>query len=335
MILETSKLLEVKDLTVDFHLLSGNLRAVDEVSFSVEKGETLGVVGESGSGKSVTALTLMRLLPFSIGKVVKGEILFKGEDILKMSDKDLRSIRGNRLAMIFQDPMASLNPVLTIGFQLTEAIKTHNRVTRKEAKEKAVELLAQVGIPNPCNRLSDYPHQLSGGMRQRVMIAMALSSKPDFLIADEPTTALDVTVEAEILELLMKLKEKYRTTVMLITHNLGIVARTASFILVMYAGRTYEYGPVDEVFYHPLHPYTQGLLNSLTRIDKKRGGRLKPILGSPPSMTNVPSGCRFHPRCNYAQKICREEEPWFEEVTKGRFSRCHFSRDGNFKARSI
>lgn len=329
------KLLEARDLTVDFHLLSGSLRAIDEVSFSVGEGETFGVVGESGSGKSVTALTLMKLLPFPLARITKGEVLFKGKDILKMSDEEVRSLRGNRIAMIFQDPMTSLNPVLTIGFQLTEAIKTHNRVSSKEAEERAVELLSQVGIPNPRSRLSDYPHQFSGGMRQRVMIAMALSCNPDFLIADEPTTALDVTVEAQILDLLMKLKEEYRSTVMLITHNLGIVAKTASSILVMYAGRTYEYGSVDEVFYHPLHPYTKGLLASLTRIDEKKEGKLKPIPGTPPSMVNLPSGCRFHPRCDFAQKICREVEPLFEEITPGRFSRCHFSKEENFKPRSI
>ncbi len=329
------KLLDVKDLTVEFNLLSGNLRAVDEVSFSVGEGETFGVVGESGSGKSVTALTLMKLLPFPIARIITGEVFFKGKDVLKMSDEEVRNLRGNRIAMIFQDPMTSLNPVLTVGFQLTEAIKTHNRVTQKEAEERAVELLSQVGISHPRTRLADYPHQFSGGMRQRVMIAMALSCNPDFLIADEPTTALDVTVEAQILDLLMELKEEYRTTVMLITHNLGIVAKTASSILVMYAGRTYEYGPVDEIFYYPLHPYTQGLLNSLTRIDERKEGKLKPIPGTPPSMVRLPSGCRFHPRCDYAQKICREREPMFEKVTERHFSRCHFSKDGNFKPRSI
>lgn len=329
------KLLEVKNLTVDFQLLSGSLRAIDEVSFSVAKGETFGVVGESGSGKSVTALTLMKLLPFPLAKIVNGEVLFKGRDILKVDDEEVRKLRGNRIAMIFQDPMTSLNPVLTVGFQLTEAIEAHTPVSRKEAEERAVELLSQVGISHPRTRLADYPHQFSGGMRQRVMIAMALSCNPDFLIADEPTTALDVTVEAQILDLLMKLKEEYRTTVMLITHNLGIVAKTASSILVMYAGRTYEYGPVDEVFYHPLHPYTQGLLNSLTRIDERKVGKLKPIPGTPPSMVKLPSGCRFHPRCSYAQKICQEREPLFEEVAEGHFSRCHFSKNEGFKPRSI
>jgi oligopeptide transport system ATP-binding protein len=328
-------LLEVKDLTVEFRLLAGTLRAVDEVSFSVKKGETFGVVGESGSGKSVTSLSLIKLLPFPLAKIVKGSVLFKGEDILKMSDEEVRRLRGNRISMIFQDPMTSLNPVLTIGYQLTEAIRVHSKMTKKEAKERAVELLSQVGISNPRARLSDYPHQFSGGMRQRVMIAMALSCKPDFLIADEPTTALDVTVEAQILDLLMKLKEEYHSTVMLITHNLGIVAKTATSILVMYAGRTYEYGPVDDVFYHPLHPYTRGLLNSLTRIDERRKGRLKPIPGTPPSMVKLPSGCRFHPRCDFAQEICRLEEPLFEEVSPGRFSRCHFSRKLDFKPRSI
>lgn len=327
-------LLEVKDLTVEFQLFEGSLRAVDEVSFSVKEGETFGVVGESGSGKSVTALTLIKLLPFPLAKITRGEVFFKGKDILKMSDGEIRELRGDRISMIFQDPLTSLNPVLTIGYQLIEAIKAHSRLNKKEAMERAVELLAQVGISNPRTRLFDYPHQFSGGMRQRVMIALALACNPDFLIADEPTTALDVTVEAQILDLLMKLKDKYRSTVMLITHNLGIVAKVVSSVLVMYAGRTYECGSVDDVFYQPLHPYTRGLLNSLTRIDERRKERLKPIPGTPPSMVKLPSGCRFHPRCEFAQEICRVREPTFEEVTPGHFSRCHFSKSQDFKPRS-
>jgi oligopeptide transport system ATP-binding protein len=327
-------LLEVDDLHMHFFTRDGVVKAVDGVSFTLETSKTLGVVGESGSGKSVTALSIMRLIPEPPGKVVSGDIRFKGESILKMSEKDQRKLRGNRIAMIFQDPMTSLNPVYRIGKQIAEPLRLHKSMTRKEAWAAAVELLTQVGIPRPEERARDYPHEFSGGMRQRAMIAMALACGPDILIADEPTTALDVTIQAQILELMQEIQARTESAIIMITHDLGVVADMADHVLVMYGGKAVEYGPADEVFYRPLHPYTWGLLESLPRHDVEEKGRLCPIIGQPPSLINLPCGCAFSPRCAYAQDICRTELPHLVEIDPGHLSACHFSGDKEFITQS-
>jgi peptide/nickel transport system ATP-binding protein len=300
-------LLEVRDLHTSFRTDDGVVRAVDGVSFTVEKGQTLGIVGESGSGKSVTCLTIMGLNARA-NTTTTGEALFGGEDLLTMGSGRLRQIRGNDIAMIFQDPMTSLNPVYTIGKQLEEAVLLHNDVTRKTARGRAVELLKAVGIPRAETRVDDYPHQFSGGMRQRVMIAMALINDPDLLIADEPTTALDVTTQAQILELMNRLQRDFGSAIIMITHDLGVIAETADDVIVMYAGKVAERAPVDDVFVHPQHPYAWGLLGSLPRASGDVD-RLTQIPGSPPSLLNPPPGCRFHPRCAYAMPVCRVTEP--------------------------
>ena len=300
-------LLEVKDLKTYFQTDDGIVKAVDGVSFSVEKGKTLSIVGESGSGKSVTCLTIMGLNNRRTA-TSSGEALFKGEDLLSMSSSKLRGIRGNDMAMIFQDPMTSLNPVHTIGRQLMEAVLIHQDVPRQQARARAVESLKAVGIPRADRRIDDYPHQFSGGMRQRVMIAMALVNNPDLLIADEPTTALDVTTQAQILRLLDTLQEEFGSAIIMITHDLGVVAEIADDVVVMYAGEVVEQGPVDVLFGAPQHPYTWGLLGSLPRLDVSVD-RLVQIPGQPPSLLNPPSGCRFHPRCPYAMDICRTTHP--------------------------
>ena len=302
-------LLEVDDLHMHFFTRDGVVKAVDGVSFALEAGETLGVVGESGSGKSVTALSIMRLVPEPPGKVVSGDIRFKGESILEMSEKQQRKIRGNRIAMIFQDPMTSLNPVYRIGKQIAEPLRLHRDLGRKEAWAAAVELLDRVGIPKAKDRARDYPHEFSGGMRQRAMIAMALACGPDIVIADEPTTALDVTIQAQILELMEEIQERTKSAIIMITHDLGVVADMADHVMVMYAGRPVEYGTADQVFYDPLHPYTWGLLESLPRHDVDEKGLLCPIKGQPPSLINLPSGCAFNPRCSYAKDMCCRETP--------------------------
>jgi peptide/nickel transport system ATP-binding protein len=300
-------LLEVRELKTHFKTDDGIVRAVDGVSFSVEKGKTLGIVGESGSGKSVTCLTIMGLNPKQ-NTITSGEALFNGENLLTASSGRLREIRGNDIAMIFQDPMTSLNPVYTVGTQLVEAILLHRDITKKQAKARALELLKSVGIPRADRRIDDYPHQFSGGMRQRVMIAMALVNDPDLLIADEPTTALDVTTQAQILSLMTRLQEEFGSAIIMITHDLGVVAEIADEVVVMYAARVAEKAPVEELFKRPRHPYTWGLLGSLPRLDANVE-RLVQIPGSPPSLLNPPRGCRFHPRCAYVMEICKGEEP--------------------------
>jgi len=300
-------LLEVKDLKTYFRTDDGIVKAVDGVTFSVEKGKTLGIVGESGSGKSVTCLTIMGLNSKK-NTITTGEAIWKGEDLLKMSSRRLRELRGNDVAMIFQDPMTSLNPVHTIGRQLSEAVLLHQDVSKKIARGRALELLKAVGIPRAERRIDDYPHQFSGGMRQRVMIAMALVNDPDLLVADEPTTALDVTTQAQILNLIDKLQDDFGSAVIMITHDLGVIAEIADDVVVMYAARVAEQAPVDNLFKRPAHPYTWGLLGSLPRLDVEVE-RLVQIPGSPPSLLNPPRGCRFHPRCPYVMGVCKTTEP--------------------------
>jgi peptide/nickel transport system ATP-binding protein len=300
-------LLEVRDLKTHFRTDDGIVKAVDGVSFSIEKGETLGIVGESGSGKSVTCLTIMGLNP-KRNTISSGEAIFKGENLLTMSQSRLRDIRGNDIAMIFQDPMTSLNPVHRIGGQLVEAIQLHRDVTKKQARARALELLKAVGIPRAERRIDDYPHQFSGGMRQRVMIAMALVNDPDLLIADEPTTALDVTTQAQILKLMTDLQKDFGSAIIVITHDLGVIAEMADDVVVMYAAKIAEQAPVDNLFKRPHHPYTWGLLGSLPRLDADVE-RLVQIRGQPPSLLNPPRGCRFHPRCPYVMGVCKTVEP--------------------------
>jgi oligopeptide/dipeptide ABC transporter ATP-binding protein len=310
----TEKILEVKSLQTSFFTDRGEVKAVDHVSFDLYKGKTVGIVGESGCGKSVTSLSIMRLIPSPPGKIVGGQILYKGQDLLKLDMEQMRKIRGNEISMIFQEPMTSLNPVFTVGNQLIEAIRLHQDLSKSAALEKAVDMLKLVGIPAPDKRINDYPHQLSGGMRQRVMIAMALSCNPNILIADEPTTALDVTIQAQILDLLRDLQQKMGMSIMLITHDLGVVAEMADEVVVMYAGKVAERAPVKEIFASPKHPYTQGLLNSIPVLSKDPTGkikkkRLEPIPGIVPNMLDLPRGCRFQERCKHVIQACREAEP--------------------------
>jgi peptide/nickel transport system ATP-binding protein/oligopeptide transport system ATP-binding protein len=310
-IIEQEKLLRVSNLRTRFHIYEGMVTAVDGINLDVYRGETLGVVGESGCGKSVTALSILRLLA-SPPAEIQGTILFGGVNLLDLNLDEIRRIRGNAISMIFQEPMTSLNPVLTIGEQISEAIKLHQGVTRQEAWSKAVEMLQMVQIPSPEMRVREYPHQLSGGMRQRAMIAMALSCHPRLLLADEPTTALDVTIQAQIVDLMERLKEEFETSIVLITHNLGLIAEMAKRVLVMYMGKVVEEAPVEDLFQEPLHPYTRGLLESIPWIGKKlKTGRrqLQEIPGIVPSLLEMPEGCRFHPRCSRAMNICRKEEP--------------------------
>ncbi len=307
----TEPLLRVRDLKTYFvtDRGAGTARAVDGVSFDLQPGETLGIVGESGCGKTVTSLSILRLIPEPPGHIRPGSYIeFEGRNLLTLAPKELRAIRGNRIAMIFQEPMTSLNPVLTIGDQVAEAAIVHQRLSRRAARARAIEMLQQVGIPDPGSRVDDYPHQLSGGMRQRVMIAMALICHPQILIADEPTTALDVTIQAQILELLARLQQQLGMAVLLITHDLGVVAGTADRVVVMYAGQVVETAPTPELFARPEHPYTEGLMASIPRLDRPRE-RLHSIPGSVPAATAWPTGCRFHPRCPYAWEKCRTEEP--------------------------
>jgi oligopeptide transport system ATP-binding protein len=324
-------LLEVIDFRMHFFTRDGVVRAVDGLDFTLNPGQTLGVVGESGSGKSVTALSIMRLIPEPPGKVVSGDIRFKGQSLVAMSEDELRKIRGDRITMIFQDPMTSLNPVYRVGRQVAESLRLHRGLGKKEAETRAVELLADVGIPNPAERARDYPHQFSGGMRQRAMIAMALACDPDLLIADEPTTALDVTIQAQILDLLQEIQDRTNSAIMIITHDLGVVADLADDIIVMYAGRAMEVGRAGDIFYRPVNPYTWGLYDSLPRHDVGEKERLCPINGQPPSLINLPSGCPFNPRCPYTQAICVAEVPPLIDVGGGHRSACHFSADPSFK----
>jgi len=324
-------LLEVTNLKTQFFTRDGVVKAVDDVSFSLEQGKTLAIVGESGSGKSVTALSLMRLIQEPQGKVVEGKVLLGGENVLTMGDTQVRAMRGNRIAMIFQDPMTSLNPVFRVGFQIGEALRVHKGLDKKQASTRAVEMLDLVGIPNAPHRARDYPHQFSGGMRQRAMIAMALACDPDILIADEPTTALDVTIQAQILELMIEMQDRTGAAIIMITHDLGVVADMANDVMVMYGGKQIEYGCADDIFYRPLHPYTWGLLDSLPRHDISEKGDLCPINGQPPSLIDIPSGCAFHPRCPHAKEICHTVVPPLVEIEPGHSSACHFSSDPEFR----
>ena len=310
----SEKLIEVKNLKTQFNGKNGIVTAVDGVSFSVERGRTLGIVGESGCGKSMTSMSIMRLIPAVSGKVAGGEILFEGEDLLKKTEKEMRHIRGNEIAMIFQDSMTGLNPVMTIGNQLVETIRAHSKIDKKSAWKRAEEMLTKVGIPSPAQRLKEYPHQLSGGMRQRVMIAMALSCNAKLLIADEPTTALDVTIQAQILELMNELKKTENTSIILITHDMGVVAEMADDVMVMYAGKEVEYADARGIFKNPLHPYTQGLLASIPRLDQDDERELYTIKGSVPDLDDMPKGCRFCTRCSDAEKRCWTEKPGLYEV---------------------
>ena len=317
-----ANLLEVKDLATHFFTQDGVVKAVDGISYTLAEGEVLGVVGESGCGKSVHALSIMRLVANPPGRIVAGEILFEGENLLNMDDSEMRHIRGNRIAMVFQEPMTSLNPVLTIGRQLTETLELHQKMARREARTRAAELLQTVGIPDSESRLSDYPHQFSGGMRQRVMIAMALSCNPRLIIADEPTTALDVTIQAQILELMRDLAVEFGTAMVIITHNLGVVARYAHRVVVMYAGKIVETGTAHDIYRNPRHPYTIALLNSVPRLDATERVRLDAIEGLPPDLVDLPQGCSFAPRCKYAYERCTQETPVLLETDTNHTSAC-------------
>jgi oligopeptide/dipeptide ABC transporter ATP-binding protein len=318
-------LLEVKDLRASFRTEDGIVRAVDGVSFTVGEGEVVGIVGESGSGKSVTMLSVMRLIA-DPNVIYSGEILYKGRNLMALSKDAMREVRGEEISMIFQDPMTSLNPVYNVGWQIEEQLNEHYELGKGRSRRRAIELLAQVGIPRPEERIDDYPHQFSGGMRQRVMIALALSCNPDLLIADEPTTALDVTIQAQILELIKNLKRDFGSAVVMITHDLGVVADIADRILVMYAGRIVEEGNKEQIFYDPQHPYTWGLLGSIARLDRPKARRLTAIAGQPPSLINRPQGCSFRPRCPQAFDRCRVDDPKLtEKVGEGHLDACHLS----------
>lgn len=316
-------LLDVQNLKTYFHTRDGVVKAVDGVSFKIEKGQTLGIVGESGSGKSVTMMSLMGLIPMPPGKIEGGTAFLGNQDLLKLSERDMRKIRGNRVSMIFQDPMTSLNPYLKISRQLTEVLEVHRTITNKEARKKAIDMLDRVGIPDAAKRIDSYPHEFSGGMRQRVMIAMALISEPDLLIADEPTTALDVTIQSQILELLKELQKDLGMAMIMITHDLGVVAGVSDEILVMYAGKPFEVGTADDIFYDHAHPYTRGLLKSLPKIDGNREP-LYSIKGLPPDPSKLPRGCAFAPRCDFAEPECSNTDdiPYIELPQKGHFVKC-------------
>ena len=317
-----SKLLEVSDLRTHFFTDDGVVKAVDGVSFSIDEGETFGLVGESGCGKSVTALSIIRLIPDPPGKIVNGEILFEGESMVTRSEKQMQKIRGDKVSMIFQEPMTSLDPVFTVGYEIMEAIQLHQGLEKEEARKKAIDMLRIVGIPEPEKRMNEYPHQLSGGMRQRIMIAMALSCNPQLLIADEPTTALDVTIQAQILRLMDELKKDFSAAVLLITHDLGVIAETCKNVAVMYAGKIVEMAPVNEIFENPLHPYTVGLNKAIPRLDVN-AKRLQIIEGTVPDLIGMPPGCKFHPRCPYAMDVCRKEEPPLKKRGRNHFTRCY------------
>ncbi len=314
----STPLLHIQDLVTQFSTRRGPVTAVDGLDLQLDAGQTLGLVGESGCGKSVAALSILRLLPKPAGRTTRGRILFAGRDLLELSEADMRRVRGNDISMIFQEPMTSLNPVYTVGFQIYEALQKHRRLSRRQAREEAVHMLQLVGIPEPAARIRDYPHQLSGGMRQRVMIAMALSCRPQIMIADEPTTALDVTIQAQILDLISRLKEEVGMAVLLITHDLGVVAETCQQVLVMYAGKAVEKAPVLKLFEHPAHPYTIGLFESLPRVEDET---LHPISGVVPSLHDLPQGCAFQDRCRHRREQCLEPPPWFE-ISPEHWVRC-------------
>ncbi len=320
-------LLEVKNLRTHFFTMDGVVKAVDGVSYDLQAGETLGLVGESGCGKSVSALSVMRLIPDPPGKIIEGEILLEGEDILKVGMEDMREIRGAKIAMVFQEPMTSLNPVLTVERQLTETLQLHMGMSKQESRSESVNLLARVGIPDPETRVKQYPHQFSGGMRQRVMIAMALSCNPKLIIADEPTTALDVTIQAQILDLMKALTDEFGVALIVITHNLGVVARYADRVNIMYAGKVIERGSAGEIYANPRHPYTVGLLRSVPRLDLPRRAKLDPIEGQPPDLINLPPGCAFRARCRWAIDKCATDIPELMEAGDGHLSACWRSED--------
>ncbi len=315
-------LLQVKDLRTYFYTEEGVVKAVDGVTYDVAEGETLALVGESGCGKSISALSILRLIPIPPGRIVSGEVIFENEDLLKLSEEDIRHIRGNKISMVFQEPMTSLNPVLTIGKQLTEAIELHLKLDKEASMQRAVQLLEMVGVAEAERRVSDYPHQFSGGMRQRVMIAMALSCNPKLLIADEPTTALDVTIQAQVLEVMARLSREFGTSVIIITHNLGVVARYADRVNVMYAGKIIESSTAANVYADPRHPYTLGLLASVPRLDQLHGDKLIPIEGLPPDLAQLPPGCSFYPRCVYRIDKCKEEYPPLQLVAENHYAAC-------------
>ncbi|MDH3666059.1 MAG: ABC transporter ATP-binding protein [Paracoccaceae bacterium] len=317
-----TKLLEINNLKTQFFTSAGVVQAVDGITYDVAPGETVAVVGESGCGKSVSAMSILRLIPDPPGKIVDGSIMFDGKDLLSLSDAEMREIRGRDIGMIFQEPMTSLNPVLTVERQLTETLEEHLDVTREAARARALELLNLVGISEPERRLKQYPHHLSGGMRQRVMIAMALACEPKLIIADEPTTALDVTIQAQILELMKDLTRKLGVAMIIITHNLGVVARYADRVNVMYAGRIIESGSAEQIYHDPKHPYTLALLQSVPRFDHTRGEKLKPVIGQPPDLTKLDDGCSFRPRCAFATEQCAQAKPPLEAVQEGHISAC-------------
>jgi peptide/nickel transport system ATP-binding protein/oligopeptide transport system ATP-binding protein len=321
---ENRHLLRIRNLHTYFFLDEGVLKAVDGIDLDLREGETLGIVGESGCGKSVTALSILQLIPSPPGKIVKGEIYFEGTDLLALSEAEMRKIRGRSISMIFQEPMTCLNPVFQVGDQISEILRLHEGISRKEAWERSIEMLRMVGIPSPERRVKEYPHHLSGGMRQRAMIAMAMACSPKLMIADEPTTALDVTIQAQILDLMTHLKEKKAMSLILITHNLGVIAETVHNVMVMYAGRILEYADVRSIFMNPRHPYTQGLLNSIPRVDRDdtKKERLEAIPGVVPSLLDLPEGCKFLERCKYAFHPCGGEEPALRENDSGHFVRC-------------
>lgn len=327
---EGHHLLEVDDLKMYFHTEDGVVRAVDGVSYTLDRGETLGVVGESGSGKSVTHMTMMGLIPMPPGKIEGGSVFYRGHDLLNMPEAQMQHVRGNDIAMIFQDPMTSLNPVYKIGKQVGEGLRLHRGYSKEQALKRAVELLDAVGIPEPEKRVNEYPHQFSGGMRQRVMIAMALACDPDILIADEPTTALDVTIQAQIIELMQEMQEKNGNAIVMITHDLGVVADIADKIMVMYAGRPVEFGTADEIFYESRHPYTWGLIRSIPEQATDEKKPLTPIHGNPPALSNLPKGCVFSPRCPFATDKCRAERPERFETGTGHYAACHYAGDADF-----
>src|SRR5437660_8096802 len=320
-------LLEVRSLTTEFVTRGGVVRAVDGVSWDVREGETVALVGESGCGKSVSALSIMRLVAAPAGRIVGGQILFKGRDLLRLGEEEMRRVRGREIGMVFQEPMTSLNPVLNIGRQLTEGLEIHLKLSPTDARRRAEELLAMVGISDPGRRLRQFPHQFSGGMRQRIMIAMALACDPALVLADEPTTALDVTIQAQILELMKSLSRRLGAAIMMITHNLGVVARYADRVNVMYAGKIVERGTAREIYANPRHPYTLGLLRSVPRLDEPRRAKLQPISGQPPDLSRLPVGCSFAPRCAFAIDRCREEEPGLEPVAADHLSACWLANE--------
>lgn len=315
-------LLEVEDLHVSFKTYAGVVKAVQGVNFVVREGETIGIVGESGCGKSVTAKSIMKLLPSPPASYERGSIRLNGKELLEANEKEMQMIRGNQMSMIFQDPMTSLNPTSKIGKQIIEAIVNHEDIGLKDARRRALRMLELVGIPQPSKRIDQYPHEYSGGMRQRAMIAMALACNPKLLIADEPTTALDVTIQAQMLELMKSIQEKTGTAIILITHDLGVVAEMCDRVVIMYAGQVVETGPAKELFAKPQHPYTRGLLKSVPRLDTDRKEPLHPIVGSPPDLFDPPKGCSFYPRCHYAMRLCKDYDPKLQEVEKTQFSAC-------------